>query len=161
MPSLGIGELLVVGIILLVAVGPERLPHVTRTLGRLYGRLRRAADELRRALVLEADRMDEEDRLRDLRRRRQEADAERQARAEQTGGRAQPESGDGAAAVGASNPADAPITPLEGRVPEVIDEADDTAADALVAIPPGFTPEEWAEQPEHIRELIARGRKDA
>jgi sec-independent protein translocase protein TatB len=39
--DLGFSELIVIGIVLLVVVGPERLPGVARTAGHLLGRLQR------------------------------------------------------------------------------------------------------------------------
>jgi sec-independent protein translocase protein TatB len=39
--DIGISELLVIGIVALVVIGPERLPRVARTLGVLFGRLQR------------------------------------------------------------------------------------------------------------------------
>jgi sec-independent protein translocase protein TatB len=134
MLSLGFSEMLVVGIVLLIAVGPERLPHVTRTLGRMYGQIRRAADELRRALVIEADRMDEKERLVELRRRRMEAERERKARdaAVAEGAASQQAPGDGGAA------SDVPAPPPEGSPP------------------PGFTQAEWDELPEHVKQIVHR-----
>lgn len=55
MLGLGAGELLLVGILLLVVLGPERLPEVMRWLGRQYWWLRRNASELYRDVLLEAD----------------------------------------------------------------------------------------------------------
>jgi sec-independent protein translocase protein TatB len=37
----GFSKLLILGIVALVVIGPERLPRVARTLGHLYGRLQR------------------------------------------------------------------------------------------------------------------------
>ena len=129
MPSLGIAELLVVAVVLLVFIGPERLPHATRWLGRAYGQMRRAADELRRALVLEADRLDEEDRLKELRRRRVEAEAERR--------KAEESVGSGAVAQ-----------------PDTLDEMlrDDDAS----STPEGFSEEEWAELPDNVKQVILK-----
>lgn len=80
--GLGTGELLVVAAIALLVIGPERLPRVMRTLGQYYGQLRRTADDLRRAFVMEADRQDAEDRYRQLRERRQkEIEARKQREA--------------------------------------------------------------------------------
>lgn len=134
MPSLGISELMLIGIVLLVVVGPERLPHATRWLGRAYATLRRSADDLRRALVLEADRMDEEGRLKELRRRREEAEV-RQAEAEAQvgeGAQAQPE-----------------------HLPPAEEEPEEPEAEEL---PQGFTREEWDELPAHIREIVRKRR---
>jgi sec-independent protein translocase protein TatB len=127
MPSLGIGELLVVAIVLLVFVGPERLPHVFRWLGRIYGQIRRAADEMRRAMVLEADRMDEEERLKALRERRLEAERLRKER-------------EAAVAEGVASQR------------TVLDEA--VSKPAPDAPPPGFSAEEWAELPDHIKQIV-------
>ena len=77
MLSIGFWELLVVGVVLLVVVGPERMPKMMRFLGQSYGKLRRAADELRRAFVLEADRMDADERFTELQKRREKAREER------------------------------------------------------------------------------------
>jgi len=83
MLGLGIGEMLLVAGLVLVVVGPDRLPHALRWAGKQYGQIRRTADELRRAFVLEADRQDAEDRLDRLRERqrvaRERAEAEAQA----------------------------------------------------------------------------------
>ena len=48
MLSLGFWEIVVIGGLLLVVVGPERLPKVLRFLGRQYGMVRRAAEDMRR-----------------------------------------------------------------------------------------------------------------
>ena len=73
MLNLGITEIILILVVGVVVVGPERLPNVVRWLGRQYGKLMRASDELRRAFVLEADRVEAEARSDDLRKRRDEA----------------------------------------------------------------------------------------
>lgn len=78
MLGLGMSEILLVCAVVLIAVGPERLPQLMRTIGRHYGKMRRSADELRRAFVLEADRQDAEARIDALREKRSQA-AEEQA----------------------------------------------------------------------------------
>lgn len=133
MTSFGISELLVIGIVLLLFVGPERLPHVVRNIGRLYGRMRRAAEDLRRSLVLEADRLDEEERLRELKRRRLQAELDRKA-AEASGAKSQP-------------PAEVPAVAAQPSTP---------AAPAAEHVPVGFTEAEWQELPAHVRDLITR-----
>lgn len=142
MPSLGIGELLLLGVIILVFVGPERLPHATRQLGRLYARMRRAADELRRALVLEADRLDEEDRIRELRKKRLEEEKARQD-AEEAG--------------------EVVLTQPDKVEPELEDEPapSDDPPPMQGLFPPGFTADEWNELPEHVRNIILRRKGEA
>ncbi|MGB0641149.1 MAG: twin-arginine translocase TatA/TatE family subunit [Myxococcota bacterium] len=71
--NLGLTEILIIVIVAVVVVGPERLPNVVRWLGRQYGKLMRASDELRRAFVMEADRADAEARAEQLKKRREEA----------------------------------------------------------------------------------------
>jgi sec-independent protein translocase protein TatB len=39
--DIGFSELLVIGVVALIVIGPERLPRVARTLGHLVGRLQR------------------------------------------------------------------------------------------------------------------------
>jgi Tat protein translocase TatB subunit len=73
MLNLGLTEIIVILVVAIVVVGPERLPTVVRWLGRQYGKLMRASDELRRAFVIEADRAEADARAEDLRKRREEA----------------------------------------------------------------------------------------
>lgn len=49
--SVGFGEWLVLLAVVLVVVGPKRLPETARTLGRYYSRFRRAADAFKRQLL--------------------------------------------------------------------------------------------------------------
>jgi len=43
----GFSKLLILGIVALVVIGPERLPRVARTLGHLYGRLQRYVSQVK------------------------------------------------------------------------------------------------------------------
>jgi sec-independent protein translocase protein TatB len=45
--GIGTGELLLILVIALVVLGPERMPRVARDIGRVVGDLRRTSDELR------------------------------------------------------------------------------------------------------------------
>jgi len=58
--GIGLPELIVIIIIALVVVGPERLPDLVRTLGRSVGDLRRAANEVRTVFDEEEQRLAEE-----------------------------------------------------------------------------------------------------
>ena len=73
MLGLGPGEIILVAVVIIVVVGPDRLPHFMRAAGRMYGQLRRTADEMRRAFVLEADRQDASARYEEIKRRREMA----------------------------------------------------------------------------------------
>lgn len=80
MLGLGTSEMVLIAIVALLVVGPERLPRIARELGRYYGQLRRTADDLRRAFVMEADRQDAEERYQALQeRRRKELEARKAA----------------------------------------------------------------------------------
>jgi Tat protein translocase TatB subunit len=129
MLSIGMWEMVVIAGLALVVVGPERLPKVMRFLGRQYGMLRRAANDMRRAFVLEADRQDAEERYKELQERRERAKAEREA--------ALQSAGDGAV------PQDNPLPPPANPKPE----GPPAAADADVG-PPNEAP--VAEGPEAL-----------
>src|SRR5437667_10817392 len=45
--DIGFSELVVIGIVALVVIGPERLPRVARTLGVLFGRLQRYVTQVK------------------------------------------------------------------------------------------------------------------
>ena len=48
--GIGLPELLVILVLGLLVLGPQRLPEVARTIGRLYGQLRRASEEFQRTI---------------------------------------------------------------------------------------------------------------
>jgi sec-independent protein translocase protein TatB len=45
--DIGFSEILVVGVVALIVIGPERLPKVARTLGHMFGRLQRYVNEVK------------------------------------------------------------------------------------------------------------------
>ena len=49
--SVGFGEWFVLLAVVLVVVGPKRLPSTARQLGKYYGKFRRAADSFKRQLM--------------------------------------------------------------------------------------------------------------
>lgn len=85
MLSVGLAELVLIAFVVLLVVGPDDLPRLLREVGRRYGQLRRAADDLRRAFVLEADRQDAEERYAKMQARRQEAMEARRKALEEAG----------------------------------------------------------------------------
>jgi len=73
MLNFGFGEIVLIMVLAIVVVGPDRLPEMLRFLGKQYGKVTRASNDLRRAFMLEADRADAEKRAAALRARREEA----------------------------------------------------------------------------------------
>lgn len=61
--DIGFTELLLIGVIALVFIGPKRLPELARALGRGYAEFRRATSELKQSFEEEA----RLDRVRDMR----------------------------------------------------------------------------------------------
>jgi sec-independent protein translocase protein TatB len=58
MLNVGFGEIVLIAALLLVVVGPERLPRMLRIAGQYYAKLRRAAQELQVAFMDEGDLLD-------------------------------------------------------------------------------------------------------
>ena len=73
MLNLGFGEIAIIAALAIVVVGPDRLPEMLRFLGKQYGKVMRASNELRRAFMIEADRDDAQKRAAALRQRREQA----------------------------------------------------------------------------------------
>jgi len=46
--GIGFGELLLIGVVALLVLGPEKLPEAARTLGKLLGTLRKQQDNLKK-----------------------------------------------------------------------------------------------------------------
>ena len=177
MLGLSFGEILVIGLIALLVVGPDNLPQFARSMGRMYGQLRRMADEMRRSLVLEADRQDAEARLAELKARRERAEEQlRQAQEANPGVEAQPDphraeppeeevdpeyeaflaAATGPYAAGrsldevAKEWREAPRMTETDRPPAPLDAAPSPPEQ----LPPGISPREWQELPPHIKNLL-------
>ncbi len=53
--DIGFSELVLIGIVALVVIGPERLPRVARTMGHLFGRLQRYVTQVKSDINREMD----------------------------------------------------------------------------------------------------------
>ncbi len=73
--DLGLGEILLIGVVILVFVGPDRIPELMSVAGRYYAKLRRLSDDLRRAFNAEVARVEADKRRDELEGRRKEAEA--------------------------------------------------------------------------------------
>jgi sec-independent protein translocase protein TatB len=62
--DIGFSELLVIGLVALVVIGPERLPRVARTIGHLAGRLQRYVNDVKADINREVE-MEELRKMRD------------------------------------------------------------------------------------------------
>ena len=65
--NIGFSELLVVGVIALIFIGPQQLPEVARTLGRFINELRRASEDFKGSFTANVG-TDLQERLREARR---------------------------------------------------------------------------------------------
>jgi sec-independent protein translocase protein TatB len=61
--DIGFSELLVIGVVALLVIGPERLPKVARTAGHLFGRLQRYVNDVKADIQREIE-LDELKKLR-------------------------------------------------------------------------------------------------
>ncbi len=53
--SIGFGELVVIGVVALIVIGPKDLPQLFRSVGHFTGRMRAMADDFRRTMEAAAD----------------------------------------------------------------------------------------------------------
>lgn len=53
--DIGFSELLVIGVVALIVIGPERMPKVARTAGHLYGRLQRYVSSVKSDISREVE----------------------------------------------------------------------------------------------------------
>lgn len=58
--GIGFGEMLIIAVVLLIAVGPKQLPSMMKTVGKGMRDLRRAADDLRKSTGIDELLRDEE-----------------------------------------------------------------------------------------------------
>ncbi|MCC6534051.1 MAG: twin-arginine translocase subunit TatB [Burkholderiales bacterium] len=62
--DIGFSEIMVIAVVALIVIGPERLPRVARTLGHLFGRMQRYVNDVKADIQREMD-LDELKKLRD------------------------------------------------------------------------------------------------
>jgi sec-independent protein translocase protein TatA len=80
--GIGLPELLLILVLGLLVLGPQRLPEVARTVGRLYGQLRRASEEFQRTIRQDLEALDRQE---DINRNKAVADELRERFAELEG----------------------------------------------------------------------------
>jgi sec-independent protein translocase protein TatB len=77
--DIGLQEMLVIAVLVVLFFPPDDLPALFRMAGRGYAKMRRASDDLRRAFNAEVARVENEQRMEDVRRRREAAQRARDA----------------------------------------------------------------------------------
>jgi Tat protein translocase TatB subunit len=176
MLGLGWTEIVFVAFVLLIVVGPERLPKFLRSAGQTYAKLRNAAEEMRRAFVLEADRQDAQDRYDRLQERRNQSEAQREKMESTSGAKAQernlpppllaPTQEQALEANASPTPSDEQAAAAQAASPPPSREdlaALNRPSDVAEAhydenLPEGVSVEEWVRLPPHVRKLLlARG----
>lgn len=75
--------MLLIAVVILVFVGPDRIPELMSVAGRYYGKVRRMSDDLRRAFNAEVARSEGDRRRAELEVRRKESDEKRRIEREQ------------------------------------------------------------------------------
>src|SRR5215468_4501826 len=53
--DIGFSEILVIALVALIVIGPERLPKVARTLGHLFGRMQRYVNDVKADIAREME----------------------------------------------------------------------------------------------------------
>jgi sec-independent protein translocase protein TatA len=59
--GIGLPELVMILVLGLLVLGPQRLPEVARMLGRFYGQLRRASDDFQRTIRQDLDALERQE----------------------------------------------------------------------------------------------------
>lgn len=129
--DIGFSELLVIGVVALIVIGPERLPRVARTVGHLMGRLQRYVADVRADISREME-------MEELRRMRASIEQtastiESTVRAELA--RAETEL-NRAAEAAANAPAAAPAVQPVGGAPEAVASVAPTSPQAAASAAP-------------------------
>ncbi len=52
--GIGMPELIVIAVIALIVIGPEKLPGLAKTLGRMFGELKKATNEFKETMEVES-----------------------------------------------------------------------------------------------------------
>jgi sec-independent protein translocase protein TatB len=135
--DIGFSEIVVIGVVALVVIGPERLPKTARTVGLLFGRLQRYVNEVKADISREM----ELDELRRLQREMQGAaqDLEQSVKGAASDFAASARSVEqelNAAATEAASPSSVPAAQPASAAPAVAHEAE--AKEPRQAALPGF-----------------------
>ena len=124
--DIGFSELVVIGLVALIVIGPERLPRVARTIGHLAGRLQRYVADVKADINREV----ELDELRKMRDTVQQAASGIESSVQGELSKAENELNAAASSAAAATPLE-PAAPLEPAVPPLEPAAQPTLEAAL------------------------------
>jgi len=128
--DIGFSELLVIGVVALLVIGPERLPRVARTIGHLMGRMQRYVADVK----ADIDREVELEELRKMRDSVQQAATNIETSVQSELNKAETELNQAAASasgeVSAAPPAGAQVSPAQEAAP-AIEEKKETGVAAI------------------------------
>ena len=122
--DIGFSELLVIGVVALIVIGPERLPRVARTIGHLLGRLQRYVADVKADIHREM----ELEELRKMRESVQEAATNIETSVHSELNKAETELNAAAGAAAATE-----VSPAQAAAPAIGERHDATAATVIEA----------------------------
>ena len=127
--DIGFSELLVIGVVALIVIGPERLPRVARTIGHLMGRMQRYVADVK----ADIDREVELEELRKMRDSVQQAATNIETSVQSELNKAETELNQAAKAASGEEPAPAPsadaqVSPAPEKPAPAIEEKKETVA---------------------------------
>jgi sec-independent protein translocase protein TatB len=113
--DIGFSELMVIGVVALIVIGPEKLPRVARTVGHLAGRLQRYVSDVKADINREI----ELDELRKMRDSMQQAASNFQSSVETEVNKTEADLNQAAQALVEDRKPEEPKKPEEAKTPEV------------------------------------------
>jgi sec-independent protein translocase protein TatB len=140
--DIGFSEIVVIGVVALVVIGPEKLPKTARTLGHLFGRLQRYVNEVKsdinREMELDELRQIQKDvktAAEDLKQSVQSAAQDFESSAKEISAEINATAGTATGAVNtAANEVQSAVTAVPGAVPPSAPDLPALAGDAIPAV---------------------------
>jgi sec-independent protein translocase protein TatB len=126
--DIGFSELLVIGIVALIVIGPERLPRVARTIGHLMGRMQRYVADVK----ADIDREIELEELRKMRDSVQQAASNIESSVQSELNKAETDLNQAAQNAVGEPSASAQVSPAPEKPAPAIEEKRETPAPAIV-----------------------------
>jgi sec-independent protein translocase protein TatB len=130
--DIGFSELLVIGVVALIVIGPERLPRVARTIGHLMGRMQRYVADVK----ADIDREVELEELRKMRDSVQQAATNIESSVQSELTKAETELNQAAQSAAGEPSSPSQVSPAHEAVPAIEEKKEGPAQEASVPVPP-------------------------